>query len=311
MTQTVQHPIDSAAATKQSRTVSDNSPDLDAAGATHIGHKRNENQDAFFIASTHNALMLHQASNGLKCSGINLGRRSGTLLALADGMGGAGDGSLASRLSLEAVANYMLNVASVEPNPLRDDERSSVDSRISIPKLREHLEQAFVEGERSLATKAEQNNVSKKMGTTLTVAFVSWPTMYTCHVGDSRAYLLRDGRLIQLTTDHTVAQQINEQLPSGGERVPNDSPLHHILWNAIGGGVETSKPDLVKIILQESDRILLCSDGLSNQVDDDSLARHLGQSEPAATIASKLVNLANASGGVDNVTALVGYFSRK
>src|SRR5690606_5539048 len=171
--------------------------------------------------------------------------------------------------------------------------------------------QASGQGERSLARNAEQSNVSKKMGTTLTVAFVSWPTMYTCHVGDSRAYLLRDGRLIQLTTDHTVAQQINEQLPTGGERIPNDSPLHHILWNAIGGGVETSKPDLVKIILQESDRILLCSDGLSNQVDDDSLARHLGQSEPAATIASKLVNLANASGGVDNVTALVGYFARK
>src|SRR5690606_16797403 len=149
MTQTVQHPIDSAAGTKQGRTGSDKPPELDAAGATHIGHKRNENQDAFFIASTHNALMLHQASNGLKCSGINLGRRSGTLLALADGMGGAGDGSLASRLSLEAVANYMLNVASLEPNPLRDDEPSSVDSRVSIPKLREHLEQAFVEGERS------------------------------------------------------------------------------------------------------------------------------------------------------------------
>lgn len=306
----VHEPASSSTAPVTSTHQATSAPDLDAAGATHIGHKRHENQDAFFIASLHNALVLHQASEGLNRTGVNLGKRSGTLLALADGMGGTGDGALASRLSLEAVANYMLNVASLEPNPVSAPD-SMGDSRISIPKVREHLTRAFVEGERSLAEEVAQANVSQRMGTTLTVAFICWPTMYICHVGDSRAYLLRRGQLMQLTTDHTLAEQLNAQLTDRSQRIPDDSPLHHILWNAIGGGIEASKPDLFKTSLEESDRVMLCSDGLSNQVDDATLTRSLAQPEPAATIASKLVNLANASGGIDNVTVVVARFGEE
>src|SRR4030095_13504727 len=109
-----------------------------------------------------------------------------------------------------------------------------------------HLAPALVVGD-SCVKYAAQHSTTPHMGTTLTMALVLWPTLYVAHVGDTRCYLLRSGRLKRLTTDHTVAQKV---LENAREPVDVASQLHHTLWNSLGGSAELPKPEIAKLELE-------------------------------------------------------------
>ena len=142
------------------------------------------------------------------------------------------------------------------------------------------------------------------MGTTVTLAYILWPRMYVIHAGDSRCYVQRDGELIQLTKDHTVAQQmIDDEIltPKQAAR----SPFSHVLWNCVGGSNRSVKPEVVRYNLQGGDQVLLCSDGLHGMIDDQAIASALQIKTGSISVVKRLIDEANAGGGRDNITAVL------
>jgi protein phosphatase len=154
---------------------------------------------------------------------------------------------------------------------------------------------------------SDSRNLDDRMGTTVTMAYVLWPRMYIVHAGDSRCYVLRNGTLRQLTTDHTFAQRLVED----GALSAEDAELsrwRHVLWNCVGGGDELVQPEVSKVDLHENDAILLCTDGLTEMCDDDEILRVLEARGSCGECVEELVRRANAAGGKDNVTAVLARF---
>ena len=145
------------------------------------------------------------------------------------------------------------------------------------------------------------------MGTTLTVALSLGPDLTVAHVGDSRVYLLRRGALHRLTRDHTLAQELADlgEIPAGDVATHR---LRHVLTQAIGVWEAGGEPEVRRFRLADGDRLLLCTDGLTEMVDDATIAAELGRDRSAADIGQALIDLALARGGRDNVTVVVaGY----
>lgn len=274
-------------------------PTIEAAGATDIGRVRTQNEDAYLIATLQRSMVVHD-SNPEPRRGWLTGDTAGTLLVVADGMGGMGGGSIASRVAIQTITSYLLNVM---PWVTVRKEGSSGRGRLSsVPSVRDELSSAVVVSDSTVRSTGASVG-EPRMGTTLTMALVLWPELYIAHVGDTRCYLFRSGTLERLTTDHTLAQQVVDK--GGIGSLGPDSGLHHLLWNCLGGSEETVKPQTTKLRLEPTDALLLCSDGLTNHLSDDELALSLATSEPSAALCRKLVDRANAAGGSDNVTVVI------
>lgn len=207
---------------------------------------------------------------------------SDSLFVVCDGMGGHQAGEVASNLAIKTFQNYSF----ASKNPLVD------------------VNNAISEAHRSIKSAAETPEY-EGMGTTATLALVNFVEqnyhLYLGHVGDSRAYLLREGRLSQLTSDHSV---VGELLRNGSltETEATHHPHRHVVTQALGIGdvnIETLKQDLVS-----GDKILLCTDGLSDVVSDAILLSIVNQNPPQEA-ADKLVETANNQGGPDNITVIV------
>jgi serine/threonine protein phosphatase PrpC len=266
---------------------------VDAAGLTDVGRQRTTNEDSYLIATLQRSLVVHDASPAAR--GWFAGEPAGTLLVVADGMGGMGGGDVASRVAVNTVSNYLLNcmpwVAA----------RGSGDGRDSVPGVRDQLSSALVAGD-STVKRAGAKSGAPQMGTTLTMALVVWPVLYVAHVGDTRCYLQRAGKLRRLTTDHTMAQQVEEM---SHEPLDATSHLHHILWNALGATEDLPKPEIKRLELLAGDALVLCSDGLTKHVSDDEIARTLAEVSAPVACCQQLVARANAEGGTDNVTVVI------
>jgi protein phosphatase len=146
------------------------------------------------------------------------------------------------------------------------------------------------------------------MGTTLTAAYIIWPQLYVMHVGDSRCYLHRHGKLMRLTNDHTLGQQLVDDGSLALEDLPK-SPYRNVLWNCIGADAKAVVTDIRHEHLQDGDTVLLCSDGLTDCVSEPQIQTALNEGKDAESIVRDLVDLANANGGPDNITVVVGRFS--
>jgi PPM family protein phosphatase len=265
---------------------------LDAAGRTDTGLHREKNEDSFLIATLQPTLVVHEAT--ASAQGWFAGEPLGTLLIVADGMGGQGGGDVASRTAVNAVSNYLLNAL-----PWGPPNGEKGGNRDSIAGLRGQLSSALVAGDATINT-AGANSRTPRMGTTLTAAFVLWPVVYVAHVGDTRCYLLRNGQLRRLTTDHNMAEKF------AAHHVPHDAvQLQSILWNTLGASDELPQPELSKLELAMGDTLLLCSDGLNHHVNDEQIQAVLENHTGSRACCAKLVELALAGGGTDNVTVLV------
>lgn len=203
------------------------------------------------------------------------------LLALADGMGGHAAGEVASQLMIAAVSKL-------------DADQPGAD-------LLDALALACANGNNSIADEIEANPVTQGMGTTLTALLFDAGRLGICHVGDSRGYLLRDGELIRITRDDTYVQSLVDE----GQITEDEASVHpqrSLLRKALTG--RPVEPTLTYRDVQEGDRYLLCSDGLSDPVSSDTIRDSLGTGTPREA-AERLISLALRSGGPDNVTIVV------
>lgn len=269
---------------------------LDVAGRTDRGQIRERNEDQFLIADLHQSLALRSSSVAFNPERVPTRAARATLMLVADGMGGMGAGDVASDEVVRTVARYAVHCADWAADPQRlDDELADA---LEICRLR-------------LRRAAERHPETLGMGTTLTLACVLDRTLHVMHVGDSRCYLLRDGALSQITTDHTVAEKL-----AGDGQITRDSldyaRYRHVLWNTVGSELGCGEgPDLSRTQLRGGDRLLLCSDGLTNHVDDDELERIVSTAPNAAHACDTLIALANTRGGSDNITCVVARLPRR
>jgi PPM family protein phosphatase len=266
---------------------------IDAAGMSNVGCLRPGNEDAFLIATLQRSLTVHDANPPTGHAEFD-GSTTGVLLMVADGMGGEGGGDVASRIAINTVASYLLNVMPWASSTAPASDASSAD-------IREQLGLALLLADSSVKL-AAMHSTTPRMGTTLTTALVLGQTLYVAHVGDTRLYLFRAGNLARLTVDHTMAQKV---LDEAEEAVEPGSELHHVLWNSLGGSRRLPEPQTVKLDLERGDRLLLCSDGLTKHVADSQIRTVLSFDEPSAARCARLVELAYSGGGSDNVTVLV------
>jgi PPM family protein phosphatase len=275
---------------------------VEAAGLTDVGHERENNEDAFLIATLQRTMEVHDANGWFK------GAPAGTLLVVADGMGGQGGGAVASRTAVNAVADYLLNVmpwarATAPEPPARPSQEPG--ARLSQTGVRAQLSSALVAGDAQVKTTGAQTS-TPHMGTTLTIALVLWPALYVAHVGDTRCYLLQQGTLWRLTTDHNMAQRLADESPHS---IEPPEYLQSVLWNSLGATNELPVPEVAKKQLEPGATLLLCSDGLNKHVTDDQIKEVLLRRESCKARAARLVELANAGGGSDNTTVVVAQLS--
>lgn len=199
------------------------------------------------------------------------------LLAVADGMGGHVGGEIASSLAIQALA--------------------AIDHEVPQANLVEAIERAVLAANQAIAHKVEEEPGLQSMGTTCTAMLWSGTHIALAHIGDSRAYMLREGILYQITEDHTLEKMLT------GE----DGAAPHLanrLVRVLDGRPER-KPDLSLREALPGDRYLLCSDGLSGPVDAETLHHLLSTETDANAAVRALIDAANQSGGPDNVTVIV------
>ncbi|MDR3087475.1 MAG: protein phosphatase 2C domain-containing protein [Azoarcus sp.] len=215
--------------------------------------------------------------------------RRGWLL-LADGMGGHCSGDQASALAISHVLGR-----------LRDSEKRGVNAACA-----ELLADSMIEANTAIRDAARQSSCADVMGTTFVGAVLEPDEMVYAYVGDSRLYLLRDKMLTQLSRDHTVVQEF---VDSGQitARMAQNHPYRGLLTRGLGVQDDV-EPVTGTHLLRPGDRLLLCTDGLTDMVDEDEIALLLGMSAGADVIAKSLVEAAKAAGGCDNVSVIVAWF---
>jgi protein phosphatase len=271
-------------------------PYVEAAGQSHIGVQRSRNEDSFLVATLRRTMFVHGSNLPGNVAGWCTGANQGTLLLVADGMGGQAAGDLASQLAIQSVADHALNAMPWLNAPTRQ-------GRTSAPSLREQLGGALVGGDLALREVVATGNGPVGMGTTVTAAYVLLPVLYLAHVGDSRCYLFRCGQLSLLTKDHTVAEQMLER---GIEPDQVPTTWHHVLWNALGATDTGVRPQVKRVELEPTDQVLVCSDGLTKHLTDPQIAEILAMNASVPRTCDRLVRAAVDAGGSDNVTVAIG-----
>lgn len=270
---------------------------MDCHGLTDRGQVRESNEDQFLVAELRKSLQIHQTSLAIDDETCLLGGAQGQLLLVADGLGGHLAGERASSLAVDCLAHFAVNAMQW---CLRLDD---TNGQQVLAEWREALQRCDAQVHQESEALPERHG----MGTTVTLAYIAWPRAYIIHAGDSRCYLLRESRLEQITTDHTLAQRMVEAGMLTADQAAH-SRYSHVLWNAVGGSAEKLSPEAHQVQLQAGDVLLLCTDGLTNEVGDGAIAAILSEGRGAAETCQRLVEAANHAGGRDNITALVARF---
>jgi serine/threonine protein phosphatase PrpC len=252
------------------------------AGKTDRGLVRSHNEDAFIVADLTGGELFREGP----IARYDVGEH-GVLLAVADGMGGARAGEIASAMALETLRRS-LDKAVEHERPNADVVSDAVQSAHRVV-----LQAAHDAGQSG----------SSQMGATLTAAYVYGGFAYIAEVGDSRAYLLRGGVITQLTKDQSLVQQLLDTGAITKEQA-FESPFRNIILQAMGhqDAVEVA---LARLALRDRDCLILCSDGLTNVLSDDEIRRAILGSPALDVAVDRLVALANERGGPDNVTVVL------
>jgi len=234
--------------------------------ATHIGRIREENQDTF-IAEPQLALFL-----------------------VSDGMGGHRGGELASKIVIEDLPVMI---------------ETGLDKlKVGAPKtIKSLLYRSITEQNRQLWLEGTSETGYKDMGATLVTILLRNKRCFAANLGDSRAYLFRKGRLSQLTRDHSVVSDLVTEGLIGPEEAESHDARGQI--TSYIGMEEEPRPYVRSFLLKNNDRLLLCTDGLTDMVNDEDIAAILKKEPDSQVVCKKLVDAANAAGGYDNITVLL------
>ena len=266
-----------------------------AFGVTDRGKVRTINEDQFLIAELTKAMRVWQTS--LPEPKLQVGEERAHLFLVADGMGGHRAGERASGLAVAAIEQFTLNSFRwFFGSDTADAERVLAQFQAAI----RHADARIVE-------EAAEHPELRGMGTTVTMAFQLGAQLCVIHVGDSRAYLYRDQELYQLTEDHTV---VADMVRSGALR-PDEAAGHrlrHSITNVVGGPELGVKVEARALEVQDGDRLLLCSDGLTEMLTNGAIAATLDAESAPEAAAKKLLARANEGDANDNITLIVVRF---
>jgi serine/threonine protein phosphatase PrpC len=266
--------------------------ELDLFGLTHPGLVRKENQDHFLLCTLHQQIVIHGTSLPGPDQLPLRGERMGTIMLVADGVGGTAAGAEASQMATEAVTSYVSSTMRCFHATDASQEKEFFAA----------LKAAVLDAHS--AVRAEAAREKHRMATTMTLAIAVWPRLYVVQVGDSRCYYFYDGKLKQVTRDQTVAQYLVDSGALAADQVAR-SPFNNVLSSAIGG--EEAKPELALLdITPRGCVVLVCSDGLTKHVKDEEIAEHLRTMTSSEQVCTALLELALARGGSDNITIIAG-----
>lgn len=249
--------------------------DISIGAKTDIGCVREANEDSLYSALPSEAEATPEKY---------------ALLLVADGMGGQVAGKEASETAVDVVKTRFAETSKAE---------------MSVDDIRGFITTSFHEANRAVFEKGKANAI--EMGTTLTAAFIDGSKAYLGHVGDSRAYHLRGREIKQVTDDHTLAEDMVKQGKATREEV-STSPMRSMLTRSIGTKEEVTIDPPVGIELEEGDVLLLCTDGLTNLVDEREILSTVHNTPNVRKACAKLVDMARKRGGHDNITVMAAEF---
>jgi serine/threonine protein phosphatase PrpC len=241
---------------------------IEVAGLTHVGMKRNHNEDNYLLLPEEN------------------------LCCVADGMGGHSSGEIASKIAVEELGEFFKMTS-------RDQDATWP---FKMDKTRNYDENRLATGIKL----ANSDSKYKGMGTTIVTVHFANSTAYVGHVGDSRVYFFREGTLKQVTEDHSLLNDYLKAKKLTPEEIEN-FPHKNVIVRALGMK-ESVVVDVTRIEPKEGDIFLLCSDGLSGMVTDAQMQDVLSRTSELEKACSQLIDLANAAGGNDNVTCVLARY---
>lgn len=257
--------------------------------ATHVGLRRAENEDHYAVVRRIRSREI--LLTNIKTEGLVLPQDETYVLVVADGIGGAGHGQLASELILR----IGWDLTTMEPAWIMKFQAGAWSE------LREYVTDFARRMQQELQSHADADPRLAGMGTTWTCIYLMGADGLLAHAGDSRAYRFRDGALEQLTRDHTYARALEDV----GVPPQDAAPFQHILTNAFGATNSEVEIDVDPLPLKDGDRLLLCTDGLHGMVGETEIATTLAAKLAPQAACDRLVEQALANGGKDNVTVVV------
>jgi protein phosphatase len=269
---------------------------VDFGALSHPGKVRPNNEDHYLVARfdrTMKTLLTNLPEGQIPAEHADTAYG----MLVADGMGGHAAGEVASRAAIRTLIDLVLETPDWM---MRLDEAGR---EVVMRRTEQRIQQVT----QALDDLAQADPRLFGMGTTLTLVGSMGTHMVVGHVGDSRAYLYRDGRLCRLTRDHTAVEAL-VQMGLVSEAEAARHPMRHVLLNVIGSRGSPVRADIDHCQLAAGDQVLLCSDGLSDMIEDDVIADVLGRSLSAAEGCQTLVDLALEAGGKDNVTVVLGHY---
>jgi PPM family protein phosphatase len=266
-----------------------------AFGITDAGKVRSSNEDQFLIAELNKRMQVWQTS--LPEPKLQVGEDRAHLFLVADGMGGHQAGERASAIAVAAIEQFTLNTF----------RWFFASDSSGAQKVLAQFQAALSQADDKIMAEAAENPELAGMGTTLTMAFQLGTQLCIVHVGDSRAYMYRAGQLHQLTKDHTLVAE----LVRSGAIQPEQAASHHlrhVITNVVGGPNAGVKVEARAFEVQAGDRLLLCSDGLTEMVTNDAITSALDAHLEPEAASKALLTQANEAGGKDNITVLIVRF---
>jgi protein phosphatase len=246
--------------------------EVKTAGLTHVGRQRQHNEDSFLVENT------------------------ARLFLVADGMGGHAAGEIASRIAVDSISEFILHT--------KEDDGTWPHAYDEHFKRSTNRLMAAVRMANTRVLEAMRKDARLRgMGTTVVAAIADGDVMSFAHVGDSRAYLIRDNALTRITNDHSwVFEQVQAGMLTEAEAEKH--PLRNVSTRALGGALQVN-PDASEIQAKPDDMFLLCSDGLTGMVPEDEILRIVAENADPVVACQKLIDEANERGGLDNITAIL------
>jgi serine/threonine protein phosphatase PrpC len=270
---------------------------VDVAALTHPGKVRENNEDQFLVGRTERDLevlltSLHQDDIPRHS------RETGYAMIVADGIGGVEGGEVASRLAIKTLLELVIQT----PDWIMrlDDDLAEEFVRRASDRYRK--------ADAAIRKQALSDPSLGRMGTTLTLAVSLAADLFVIHVGDSRAYLLRNGQLQQLTRDQTVVQSLLDAGVLTHQQAATHN-MRHVLTQALGQHADKLKIEVQSLKLADGDCLLLCTDGLTDMVPDGEISAVLVNSGKAEQQCQLLMDKALEAGGKDNITVVVAHYS--
>ncbi len=271
------------------------------AALTHRGSRPN-NEDAYVV---------YRIGRFMECVSSNLpqgelpGRYddAGHLMIVGDGVGGAASGEVASSTALMTLVQSILRAPKWA---LKLDDPATRETEIQelVARSRAYLQHMHS----VIRERQEQDPRYEGMGTTFTSAYTVGGDMFIMHIGDSRAYTYREGKLFRITHDHTLAQEYAD-LGQLRQAEVEHHPYSHVLTRALGGQADIIESDMHHRDVEDGDRLLLCSDGLTKVASEADIAAALGANPTSEAACQALIDLALARGAPDNVTVIVAAYT--